>query len=77
MALNVPAPVNAQIEGLLSQEHNTFSSDQNDQQFARNLIHNASEPGVASDIGSLIKVVQELQLVGMYLKNSISLGKKI
>jgi hypothetical protein len=61
----------------LSKEQFTFHAEIDDQSFARGIIHGASQPGLASDIGSLIKVVQELQLVDLYLRNSVTLGKKI
>lgn len=75
--MNVPPPVLIQIHALLKSTAHHFSQDLDDQTFAKTMIHNASVNNIASDIGSLIRVVQELQLITVLLENSIALGKPV
>ena len=75
--MNIPPPVTTQIQALLKPNDNHFSPDHDDQTFAKVMIHNASRDGIASDIGSLIRVVQELQLITVLLDNSVALGKPV
>jgi hypothetical protein len=75
--MNIPPPVAAQIQALLKPTDHHFSDLVDDQAFAKTMIYRASRDGLASDIGSLIRVVQELQLITVLLDNSIALGKPV
>lgn len=75
--MNIPSLVAAEIQALLKPTDHHFSPDHDDQCFAKTLIHNASSNGVISDIGSLIRVVQELELITFLLDNSIAPGKPV
>lgn len=75
--MNIPPPVATQVKALLKPTDHHFSALVDDQAFAVTMIHNASRDGIASDIGSLIRVVQELQLITVLLDNSVALGKPV
>lgn len=76
--MSLPPPVKAQIDGLFSSGDNTFDYEIDDRVWVNDFIraHISLNPELDLNIGSLIKVVQELQLVRVFLNNSIALGEK-
>lgn len=74
--MSIPPPVQAQINGLFSENDHTFNGDINDRVYVQNLFLAHAKPDTDSDVGSLIKAAQELQYVRLLLQNSVALGKK-